>query len=628
MNLRLLSILFVFVFAGTLSAQTTFYVDPTSGSDAADGSQGTPFESLTFALTQAVAGDVVTLRAGNYTAVNETFPIQLKNRVDVETFQAEEPVFDGGGSGTLFQVGEDVTGSTLFSGATLTGCTVGIQVASGRSVDGLTIQECNFNAFADSAPGANDGFGVLAVLDTGGLTEQLLIDQCTFAGNTARDGIAIQLANATTLELGGITANTSSGGVDRTVSILAASGSTVAQNFVVHDNIFAGYLESGIFMHAFGSGIGASSVSSILSASVGNLLTGSGVVENGYHLRAEHGLSNGGAVVAPYICFTRVTGNDVAVLCETVNGGGDQADIAADFYCNEFEDSGRAGIELTATVPTSGGVNNDPNFGPGHTGFASCLNTFSGNGSDFRFGGGILNTISARNNYFPDGAPSQLGGTADVNGIMDEALTGSFTVSLAPDTAGQVTLTAGAGSAFVDNAGDGPAGQISITLDGTAVLQSDISVTSLGGSILLQLPALIAGNKSLVVTNPGGQSGTFTLSISAPSLSDLAPDNDCFVATAAHGNYDSHEVFALRRFRDQYLKATPAGNQCVDWYYEQGPKGAAFLLEHEWARQSARAALVLPVAVADGITNWNPGQRFAFGVLLLGFLLRLTRRRV
>ncbi|MDA0666819.1 MAG: hypothetical protein O3A50_03470 [Planctomycetota bacterium] len=145
---------------------------------------------------------------------------------------------------------------------------------------------------------------------------------------------------------------------------------------------------------------------------------------------------------------------------------------------------------------------------------------------------------------------------------------------------------------------------------------------------MLQLPALTAGNRDLVVTNPGGQTGSFNLRISAPSLDDLGSDNDCFVATAAHGNYKSHEVFALRRFRDQYLKATPAGNQCVDWYYEQGPKGAAFLLEHEWARKGARAALVLPVAVADGITQWNPGQRFAFGVLLLGFLLRLTRRRV
>ncbi|MDA0666820.1 MAG: DUF1565 domain-containing protein [Planctomycetota bacterium] len=77
MNLRLLSILFVFACASSLSAQTTFFVDPVGGSDGADGSQATPFESLTFAMTQATAGDTVTLLAGTYSTVNETFPILL-----------------------------------------------------------------------------------------------------------------------------------------------------------------------------------------------------------------------------------------------------------------------------------------------------------------------------------------------------------------------------------------------------------------------------------------------------------------------------------------------------------------------------------------------------------------------
>jgi len=32
--------------------------------------------------------------------------------------------------------------------------------------------------------------------------------------------------------------------------------------------------------------------------------------------------------------------------------------------------------------------------------------------------------------------------------------------------------------------------------------------------------------------------------------------------------------------------------------------------------------------VANGTTRWNPGQRFAFGVFLLGAVFGLTRRRV
>ncbi|MFK5956565.1 MAG: DUF1565 domain-containing protein [Planctomycetota bacterium] len=627
MNLRSLWLLFALFTSSSLSAQTTYFVDPNTGNDGADGSQGTPFVSLTFALTQTTVGDAISLRSGTYAAATETFPILLANRVHIEAFVGEDPIFDAGGAGTLFQVGEDILAGTVFGGVTLTGCTVGVEIPSGRSVNGLTIQQCNFSNFSDSSVGANDGYGVLAVLDTGGLAEQLLIEQCTFAGNGARDAIAIQVSNATILSLGGITGNTSSGGVDRAVSILAASGAVVEQNFGVHENIFAGYLEAGILMHAFGSGIGLGSVSSILCAANGNFLTGPGVAEIGMHLRAEHGLNSGGAMVAPYICFSNVTGNHINILCETINGGGDQADILADFYGNRIENAVRAGVELTSTVPTAGGENNDPNFGPGHFGFAACLNTFSGNGSDFRFGAAVVNSISARNNFFPDGAVSQFGGNADANGILNETLEGSFGVSFASGTAGEVTLTAAAGSAFVDYDGGGATGQLSVTLDGTTILQTEIGVTSLGGSVVLQLPALTAGIKSFIVTNPGGQTGSFNLTVRASGLDVPLPNNDCFVATAALGNYESHEVFALRRFRDQYLKATPAGKQCVDWYYENGPKGAAFLLQHEWARKGARAALVLPVVVADGITQWNPGQRFAFGVLLLGFLLRLTRRR-
>ena len=627
MKHHLLSLVLLLVCAGSLSAQETYYVDPGSGNDGDDGSQGTPFQTLGHALTTAVAGDAVTLRGGTYSGILETFPIQLKDRVEVSAFQAEEPIFDAGGGGTLFQVGEDITGATLLRGVTLTGCTVGIEIPTGTGVDGLTIQECDFNNFADSAPGANDGFGILAVLDTGGISEFLAVDGCTFAGNSARDAIAVQVLANTVLDGGGILDNTSSGGVDRTVSVLARSGATVDESFGIHRNIFSGYLEAGIFLHAFGSGGNPSSVARILSTSNANFLSGDGLVENGYHLRAEHGLVGEGAVVSPWICFGRITGNNVNVLCETVNGGGDRADIEADFYANRIENAGRAGVEMTGTVPSAGNANNDPNFGPGHSGRFACINTFSGNGSDLRFGLGLTGTISAQFNFFPDGAPSQFGGTADVNGIMNETLTGSFASSVLPAVATQVQLDAGAGSAFVDYDDVGSVGQVTVTLDGTDLAQADISALPLGAGLVLQLPAQTAGVKTVVVTNPGGQSGSFTLSVSAPSLGDVLADNDCFVATAAHGDYAAHEVYALRRFRDQYLKTNPAGKAFVTWYYENGPTGAAFLLEHEWARMGARGALILPVLVADGITSWNPGQRFAFGVLLLGMVFRLTRRR-
>lgn len=627
MKMLLRALLLVSALAAPLSSQTTYFVDPNTGSDAADGSQGTPFESLTFAMGTAIAGDTVTLRNGTYTGPTETFPIQLKNRVEVNVFQSEVPTFDRGGTGTLFQVGEDITGITVFEGIDLTGCTVGIEVPSGTAVDGLVIRQCNFNNFADSALNANDGFAIHATLDGGGLTENFTVDQCTFAGNSARDAIAVILDNETILSAGGLLANTSSGGVDRTISILARGGSTVAETYDVHDNVFAGYLEAGIFFHALGSGGNPLSTSAIRCQSNGNFLTGAGVTERGYHLRAEHGVLNESAVVSSWICFGRFTGNDVNVFCETINDGTDVADILADFYGNRIENGGRAGVELSVTVPAAGNSNNDPNFGPGHAGKIACINTFAGNTIDLRLGPGVTNQISAQFNFFPDGPPSTNGGSVDTNGIMGETLDGEFTTSVRPDSPGQVRLNAATGSAFVDYDGDTNTGQITVVVDGSQLAQEDISALAAGAGLLLQLPGLSIGNKTVTVTNPGGQTGTFTLNVLPASVADIVESNDCFVATAAHGDYGSHEVYALRRYRDQYLKTNPVGNAFVDWYYENGPSGAAFLLEHEWARKSARAGLALPVLVADGITNWNPGQRFAFGVLLLGLVFRITRRR-
>lgn len=627
MKLFLRALLLVSALAAPLSAQTTYFVDPNTGSDAADGSQSTPFESLTFAMGTAVAGDSITLRSGTYAAPTETFPILLKNRVNVDIFQADVPTFDGGGTGTLFQVSESITGVTIFRGATLTGCTVGIEIPTGTGVDGLVIRQCNFNNFADSALNANDGFGIHATLDTGATTENFTVDSCTFAGNTAQDGIALVLDNETIMSTGSLIANTSSGGVDRTISILARGGATVAETYDVHDNVFAGYNEAGIFFHALGSGGNPTLTSAIRCQANGNFLTGAGGTEHGFHLVAEHGALNESAVVSSWICFGRYTDNDVNVYCETINDGADTADILADFYGNRIENGGRAGVELVVTVPAAGKSNNDPNFGPGHAGKIACINTFSGNTNDLRLGPGVTNEISAQFNFFPDGAPSTNGGSVDTTGIMGETIEGEFEASINPNSPGQVRLNAAAGSAFVDYDGDTNTGQITVVVDGSQLAQEDISALAAGAGLLLQLPGLSLGTKTVTVTNPGGQTGTFTLNVLAASIADIVESNDCFVATAAHGDYGSHEVYALRRFRDQYLKTNPAGNAFVDWYYENGPTGAAYLLEHEWARKSARAALALPVLVADGITNWNPGQRFAFGVLLLGLVFRITRRR-
>jgi hypothetical protein len=627
MKSTLLAFLFVSLSAASVQAQTDYFVDPATGSNAAAGTEVAPFKSLTFALTQTVSGDSVTLRAGTYSAPSETFPILLINGVAVGAFEAETPVFDGGGLGTVFRLSENVTATTLLRGLDIADCTVGVKIPATTGVRGFVIQDCNFSGFADSAPGANDGYGVLAMLSSGSLTEDFTVDGCTFAGNGARDAISIQLSNGTIMNGGSVLANSSSGGVDRGLYLLADGASTVASTYSVSENVFAGYSEAGIFFHAKGGGGNPLLLSTINCLANANSLTGAGGLENGYQLRAEHHVVGQGGVVSPWIRYSHVSANRVNVMCETINGGGHTADILADFYGNTIELATRAGVEMTTLIPTASNDNNDPDFGPGHTGRFAGLNTFSGNTSDFRIGPGVINIIMARFNFFPTGPPAATGGVPDTAGTLTDIIHGAFASSVAPDEATQVQLNAAADAGFVDYDGSGLVGQIVVVVDGTQLDQADISEMALGAGLLLQLPALTAGNKTVTVTNPGGQTGSFTLNVSTPGAGGGSEaGNDCFVATAAHGDYGSREVVALRRFRDQYLKANPVGQSFVDWYYENGPTGAAFLLEHEWARKSARVALAGPVTVADAITNWNPGQRFAASILLLGFLFRLIWR--
>ena len=45
----------------------------------------------------------------------------------------------------------------------------------------------------------------------------------------------------------------------------------------------------------------------------------------------------------------------------------------------------------------------------------------------------------------------------------------------------------------------------------------------------------------------------------------------CYVATCVYGSYDCPEVWTLRRFRDQWLKASAPGRAFVRLYYAVSP---------------------------------------------------------
>lgn len=66
---------------------------------------------------------------------------------------------------------------------------------------------------------------------------------------------------------------------------------------------------------------------------------------------------------------------------------------------------------------------------------------------------------------------------------------------------------------------------------------------------------------------------------------------DCFIATAAYGSSLAREVDALRRFRDRYLLAVPAGRHLVRAYYMVSPPAASLIREDESLRSAVRSML-------------------------------------
>lgn len=65
----------------------------------------------------------------------------------------------------------------------------------------------------------------------------------------------------------------------------------------------------------------------------------------------------------------------------------------------------------------------------------------------------------------------------------------------------------------------------------------------------------------------------------------------CYVATAAHGDFDAPEVVTLRRYRDQRLRTRPAGRVFSDAYYRYGRYPAAAIHRYPALRRPARAVL-------------------------------------
>ncbi|MCB9650978.1 MAG: hypothetical protein H6730_30965 [Deltaproteobacteria bacterium] len=70
-----------------------------------------------------------------------------------------------------------------------------------------------------------------------------------------------------------------------------------------------------------------------------------------------------------------------------------------------------------------------------------------------------------------------------------------------------------------------------------------------------------------------------------------ADGGNCFIATAAYGDYGHPQVRVLRAFRDQVLAPTAAGRWFVDTYYALSPGAARIIADSPVLRAATRVAL-------------------------------------
>ncbi len=89
-------------------------------------------------------------------------------------------------------------------------------------------------------------------------------------------------------------------------------------------------------------------------------------------------------------------------------------------------------------------------------------------------------------------------------------------------------------------------------------------------------------------------------------------EEGCYIATAVYGSYNAEEVIALRNFRDDVLKGSPAGRLFIEAYYALSPPVAAYLAEAESLNSWVKKILDSFVGFLNQGVNQGDGSLDAF----------------
>ena len=133
----------LFAFAAPAAA-TDFFVSPL-GDDAGSGLAGSPFRTLTKALSVAVDGDTVTVASGDYDVPGgESFPLLIPDGVSIVGDPNVAPLIDAQTSGEPAFLAVGITESTLVQSLQIVGSAGTTAVAIGAPVTGLEFSGCSF----------------------------------------------------------------------------------------------------------------------------------------------------------------------------------------------------------------------------------------------------------------------------------------------------------------------------------------------------------------------------------------------------------------------------------------------------------------------------------------------------
>jgi hypothetical protein len=648
--------------SASATAQASWYVDPAAGDNGNTGtSAGDAFKSITFALTNVAlaSGDRIVLNGGIYNAPSgtngtgnllETFPLQIPNGVSLVSGSVfSEPIIDGattgGNSSFLLTISEDLNAITSIEGIRFANCGNAIRSSpSSNSIRGLVIQDCIFTGFTGAA--------VELELRGGLATDSFVIANCTLTGTSAFAGIQVATSDGTVLDGGSIQECTVTGcgiGID----VFTEFAGTIDRDFLIARNTVSGFATAGIQLRAF---IG----DSMNTATVrGNIVLGDGVGatdETGIHIRCENTLGAGSpSVVNGLVSFNDLSRSNTNIKLETTGLSAGSSRVESVFAGNLIRNAVSYGVRVLSAI-NDGGMS--PDFGGKVGGSANAgRNSFENPTATWEIGldpeGDISGPIAMAENFWISGINPQtrteIAGAVNYPSflpLLDNVLIGSLSRAVIQSGQAEILTISLANGRFVVqvaenfvpdlSAAPGLFGQYKVFEvtgpDGSIDINPiDLELVAIDGTELsFNLPGLSEGNYTIQFTNPGFQSLNplgLRVTGSGGGGGGGSSGGGCVVATAAHGDYNAPEVRILRQFRDQFLLPRHGGRSAVRAYYEHGGPLAVWIAEREWAKNTTRAALAVPTAVAWSLLNWNEGQRLLAAVFLLGASFSLLRRR-